>query len=59
MPIDQASAPALPNLKVTLNKTPNYKQQKKRREDEQKKRNLEKQRQQAERKVSDLPPEKP
>ncbi|HEY5759103.1 MAG TPA: hypothetical protein VIU34_24925 [Steroidobacter sp.] len=42
-----------------MNKTPNYKQQKKRREDEQKKRNLEKQRQQVERKVTDLPPQKP
>lgn len=49
----------LPNLKSTLNKTPNYKQQKKRREEMQKKRNEEKQRQQSERKVSDsdfLPP---
>jgi hypothetical protein len=48
-----------PNLKSTLNKTPNFKQQKKRREDMQKKRNEEKQRQQAARKVSDLPPQKP
>lgn len=43
----------LPNLKSTLNKTPNFKQQKKRREDMQKKRNEEKQRQQAARKSSD------
>ena len=42
----------------TLNKTPNYKQQKKRREDQQKKRSEEKQRQQAERKnPSNLPPQ--
>jgi hypothetical protein len=48
-----------PNLKRTLNKTPNFKQQKKRREDMQKKRNEEKQRQQAERKSSDLVHPKP
>jgi hypothetical protein len=41
-----------------LNKTPNFKQQKKRREDLQKKRNEEKQRQQAERKASTFQPEK-
>lgn len=46
-------------LKSTLNKTPNFKQQKKRREDMQKKRNEEKQRQQAERKIAPLTPEKP
>lgn len=46
-----------PNLKSPLNKTPNFKQQKKRREDLQKKRNEEKQRQQAARKYTDpLPP---
>jgi hypothetical protein len=42
-----------------LNKTPNYKQQKKRREDMQRKKNEEKQRLQAARKVTDLPPAKP
>jgi hypothetical protein len=48
-----------PNLKSTLNKTPNFKQQTKRREDMQKKRNEEKQRQQAARKSSDLVQPKP
>jgi hypothetical protein len=50
--------PLPPNLKSTLNKTPNFKQQKKRREDMQKKRNEEKQRQQAARKASDVPSQK-
>jgi hypothetical protein len=42
-----------------LAKTPNFKQNKKRREDMQKKRNEEKQRQQAERKTNTLPPGRP
>jgi hypothetical protein len=48
-----------PNLKSTLNKTPNFKQQKKRREDMQKKRNEEKQREQAARKSNTFEPQKP
>ena len=62
LPSTKAAVPApspYPNLKRTLNKTPNFKQQKKRREDMQKKRNEEKQRQQAERKSSDLVHPKP
>lgn len=51
--------PFIPQPESTLNKTPNFKQQKKRREDMQKKRNEEKQRQQAARKVSDFTPPKP
>lgn len=47
------------HLKSTLNKTPNYKQQKKRREDLQKKKNEEKQREQAARKAPDFQPPKP
>ena len=61
MPSTKPIAPdaeSLPNLKSTLNKTPNFKQQKKRREEMQKKRNEEKQRQQVARKASNLPPEK-
>jgi len=42
-----------------MNKTPNFKQQKKRREEQQKKRNEEKQRQQAERKAIALQAPKP
>jgi hypothetical protein len=53
-----AAAHIPPQQKSTLNKTPNFKQQKKRREDQQKKRNEEKQRQQAERKASTFQPEK-
>lgn len=51
-------SPRLPFLPTEspLNKTPNFKQQKKRREEMQKKRNEEKQRQQAERKAGNLPP---
>lgn len=53
-----ANAHIPPLQKSSLNKTPNFKQQKKRREEQQKKRNEEKQRQQAERKASPLRPEK-
>jgi len=50
--------PAPSQPESTLNKTPNYKQQKKRREEQQKKRNEEKQRQRTERKdSSNLPPQ--
>jgi hypothetical protein len=53
-----AAAHIPPVQKSHLNKTPNFKQQKKRREDLQKKRNEEKQRQQAARKTSVFQPEK-
>lgn len=56
--VAQAGAPAPSQTESALNKTPNYKQQKKRREEQQKKRNEQKQRQQAERKnPSNLPPQ--
>ena len=55
---DFAPAIIFPELRNTLNKTPNFKQLKKRREDQQKKRNEEKQRQQAARKSSDPQPQK-
>jgi hypothetical protein len=53
-----AAAHIPPFQKSPLNKTPNFKQQKKRREDQQKKRNEEKQKQHAARKASVFEPQK-
>lgn len=52
------ACPSPPLPESTLAKPPNFKQEKKRREDQQRKRNEEKQRQHAERKAN-VPPQKP
>lgn len=54
-------APSPPKLEIALPKPPNFKQEKKRREDAQKKRNEEKQRENAARKENAAPkvPQKP